>query len=88
MDFYTSGPFADFYLSTFLLYLSWLLEEMSLGNVVHLLFIASVAKPRLLKAVTVGLPPPARAGIFPTGSAYELAFLLPCLEMPGVPGQP
>lgn len=42
MDFYTSGPFADFYLSTFLLYLSGLLEEMSLGNVVHLLFVASV----------------------------------------------
>lgn len=45
-------------------------------------------KPSLLKAVMVGLPPPPRAGILPTGSAYELAFLLPCLEMPGVRGQP
>lgn len=81
VDFYTSGPFAGFYLSTFLLYLSGLLQEMSLGNVVPLLFIACfwmcrAPKPSLLKAVTVGLPPPARAGTLPTGSAYELAFLL------------
>ena len=34
-------------------------------------------KPSLLKAVTVGLPPPARAGILPTGSAYELASSCP-----------
>lgn len=41
-----------------------------------------------LQAVAVGLLPLPLAGILPAVSAYLLVFLLPCLKIPRVPGQP
>lgn len=84
MDFYTSGPFANLYLSTFLLYSHGLIGEMSSENsrmlfpCLHLRMCEAVV-PSLLEAETVGLPAlHAHAGVLPAVSACPPVFLLPC----------